>query len=88
MKKTIYDHYLANPPVSPITGHPDRGSTARYGFWTGYNGGRAVGQPGSAARLAWKAGVKAKKDGNEKAIEAKEKLSRFKERVQLEFGKR
>jgi hypothetical protein len=70
---TIYDHYLQNPPITD-SGYPDRGSTARHAFWNGYNGSPAQGSPNSSARLAWRAGKRANRLGNETCLAAIQKL--------------
>jgi len=75
---TIYDRYLENPPVEPTTGHPSRGGSARNAFWVGFNGGPKIGQPKSRTRLAWMAGVQARKEGNSKAITAQTELINWK----------
>ena len=52
---TIYDHYMANRPVTE-DGHRKKGNTPQHAFWVGYDGGPAQGEPTSNARLAWRAG--------------------------------
>ena len=51
----IYEHYMANPPVTE-DGRRKRGNTPQDSFWVGYDGGPARGEPTSNARLAWMAG--------------------------------
>ena len=75
---TIYDRYLENPPVEPTTGHPSKGGSTRNAFWVGFNGGPKMGQPKSRTRLAWMAGVQARKEGNSKAITAQTELINWK----------
>jgi hypothetical protein len=62
--KTIYEHYMANPPVAE-DGHRKRGNTPQDSFWVGYDGGPARGEPTSNARLAWKAGRDTAKKRNQ-----------------------
>tara|TARA_Y100000992_G_scaffold13702_1_gene8140 strand:+ start:234 stop:692 length:459 start_codon:yes stop_codon:yes gene_type:complete len=52
---TIYDHYMANPPVTQ-DGHRKKGNTPQHAFWVGFDGGPVMGPPTSNARRAWKAG--------------------------------
>ena len=53
--KTIYDHYMANPPITE-DGHRKKGNFSQHAFWIGFDGGKAMGEPTSNARLAWQAG--------------------------------
>ena len=53
--KTIYDHYMVNPPITE-DGHRKQGNTSQHAFWVGHDGGPAMGEPTSNARLAWQAG--------------------------------
>ncbi len=59
--KTIYDHYIANPPVTE-DGQRKRGNTSQHAFWIGFDGKQAMGEPTSNARLAWQAGRDTAKD--------------------------
>ena len=75
--KTIYDHYMANPPIG-VNAERKRGNTSQHAFWVGYDGGPMMGEPTSNARRAWRAGRDTRKEFEEihegfRTLEAKRK---------------